>query len=348
MSTYLKNLKQKRFLPGPRVVNLYRISGTLTTQTPLHIGSGRTEENKGREGEDLPRLLLIRDHQNRPVIPGSSLRGAVRSWIEAMLLPFNTPGQYDVASLSGGEFDFQRGLTQQELERQRREIIQAVDSEIKAGKIAQQHRTIAIEDRMTAYYLENLDLVAGLFGHGRFHSRVDFENATLIGNGSDCTITLPGVSIDRNTGAAKKGHLFEVEAVKPQCKFRVAISLRNVALWEVGLVLVAMDAFNDPDFPLRLGGREGTDYGRVTWELESVKRFGGEDRPLGPEEALSQWLAWCTKGHEGVKSDNEIARKAKSELGEVLKNLVAEAEQRLKQRAPGGQSAADRSEQQGG
>jgi CRISPR-associated RAMP protein (TIGR02581 family) len=348
MSAYLQSLKQNRFLPGPRIVNLYRIEGTLTTKTPLHIGSGRIKETEGKEGEALPRLLLIRDHHGRPVIPGSSLRGAIRSWIEAMLLPFNTPGHYDVASLSAGEFDFQRGLTQQELERQRLEIIQAVDSKIEAGKIAQQHRTIEIEDCMTAYYLENLDLVAGLFGHGRFHSRVDFENATLIGNSNDCTMTMPGVTIDRTTGAAKKGHLFEVEAVKPQCKFQVAITLRNVALWEVGLVLVAMEAFNDPDFPLRLGGHEGTDYGRVTWELKSIKRFGGEDRPLGPEEALSQWRAWCTKGHEGAKSENEIANKAKEALGEVLENLVPEAQQLLKQAAPGGQSPADPSEQQGG
>jgi CRISPR-associated protein Csm3 len=60
----------------------YHISATLVLDQPLHVGSGH--------GSNVTDSAVIKDHANRPVIPGSSLRGALRSRCERLadaLLP---------------------------------------------------------------------------------------------------------------------------------------------------------------------------------------------------------------------------------------------------------------------
>lgn len=53
------------------------IKGNLALSTPLHIGSAKTDIDIGEV--DLP---VLKDHQEQPYIPGSSLKGKVRSEAE--------------------------------------------------------------------------------------------------------------------------------------------------------------------------------------------------------------------------------------------------------------------------
>lgn len=59
--------------------NRLELEGTLTTITALRIGSGRSIEPTGT---DLP---VIKDTFGRPLIPGSSFKGAMRSRLESFL-----------------------------------------------------------------------------------------------------------------------------------------------------------------------------------------------------------------------------------------------------------------------
>src|SRR5688572_7313823 len=56
-----------------------RLTGTLTTRTGLRIGSGDAGE---LDAVDLP---VLRDALGYPFIPGSSLKGSLRSTVEALL-----------------------------------------------------------------------------------------------------------------------------------------------------------------------------------------------------------------------------------------------------------------------
>jgi CRISPR/Cas system CSM-associated protein Csm3 (group 7 of RAMP superfamily) len=65
------------------------ITGTLTTVTPLHIGSGttnneheklRVEDEEGERGVDVTAVAL--DAQDQPYIPGSTLKGNLRAWLQ--------------------------------------------------------------------------------------------------------------------------------------------------------------------------------------------------------------------------------------------------------------------------
>jgi CRISPR-associated RAMP protein (TIGR02581 family) len=59
--------------------NRLEITGTLTTVTALRISKGRSTEPIG---SDLP---VIKDALGRPLIPGSSFKGALRSRLESFL-----------------------------------------------------------------------------------------------------------------------------------------------------------------------------------------------------------------------------------------------------------------------
>ncbi len=59
--------------------NRLEITGTLTTVTALRISAGRSTE---AIGSDLP---VIKDALGRPLIPGSSFKGALRSRLESFL-----------------------------------------------------------------------------------------------------------------------------------------------------------------------------------------------------------------------------------------------------------------------
>lgn len=64
------------------------IEGLLTTSAPLHIGNGETidiplkeDKNSGNK-EPVKVNAVITDHQGKPFIPGSIIKGNLRSWME--------------------------------------------------------------------------------------------------------------------------------------------------------------------------------------------------------------------------------------------------------------------------
>ena len=73
-------------LKGDEFLNRYRIEGTLTTTSPLHIGTGeaRTEslpEDQSRPDEEHHVDEIARDWRGLPYLPGSALRGVLRHYL---------------------------------------------------------------------------------------------------------------------------------------------------------------------------------------------------------------------------------------------------------------------------
>ncbi len=67
----------------------WRIRGTFTTRSPMHVGSGETTERPGLTNEGAVRPCEVQavtlDWQGRPCIPGSALKGVLRSWASTFL-----------------------------------------------------------------------------------------------------------------------------------------------------------------------------------------------------------------------------------------------------------------------
>ena len=71
----------------------WRIEGTLTTDSPLRIGSGETMPDrikKDREGREVEVLTCVTDCNDAAYIPGSTLKGNLRSWLKGRLMVAET------------------------------------------------------------------------------------------------------------------------------------------------------------------------------------------------------------------------------------------------------------------
>ncbi len=62
--------------------NRWRIEGTLTTNSPLHIGSGSTTTRKEIKNEETEIAAVITDCKNKPYLPGTTLKGNLRACLE--------------------------------------------------------------------------------------------------------------------------------------------------------------------------------------------------------------------------------------------------------------------------
>ena len=67
-----------------KLLNRYRFDITLTAESPLRISSGRASNVT-----DAP---VMRDASNCPYVPGSSIRGALRSELERLITGAQPPG----------------------------------------------------------------------------------------------------------------------------------------------------------------------------------------------------------------------------------------------------------------
>ncbi len=61
-----------------KLIEIKKLEGTITLKSGLHIGAGDTEMHIG--GTDSP--VIRHPHTREPYIPGSSLKGKVRSLLE--------------------------------------------------------------------------------------------------------------------------------------------------------------------------------------------------------------------------------------------------------------------------
>lgn len=66
----------------------WRLIGQLTTCSPMHIGTGDVVDRspiEGKDGAPCDIQAIVKGRDGRPCIPGTALKGVLRSWAEAML-----------------------------------------------------------------------------------------------------------------------------------------------------------------------------------------------------------------------------------------------------------------------
>lgn len=241
----------------------------LTCRTGLHIGAGKSSDFAG---SDLP---VIRDASGRPLVPGSSLRGVLRSSIESFC-----------ASL---------GLSRD-----------AIDpGEEIAGLGA---------DLVVAAW-RDLSLAQRLFGAaadapGGFSYASRLQISDVVSEAEVAVELRDGVGIDRDRRTAAQAVKFDLEVVPAGTRFQGSIRFKNPADFELGLLaqsLWMLDAGL-----LLLGGKSARGLGWVSVEVTAPKvidvralldratgietdpAFGPVEEKLGPYLATLQGLAATT------------------------------------------------------
>ena len=242
-----------RHLRGDKFVNRYRITGNLTTKSPLHIGSGTSmSEEADVEGETTQVTQIIRDHRGLPVIPGSALKGVMRHWLLQVLggLDGNWAATH---TYSNDDLDESMDIQTQQIDRVKNEF----------------------------------SLLELLFGTPWHAGKIDVWDCpcitTAIAGVADDDLTRwssetltyqeTSVAIDPETGTAAEHLLYTAEVVPEGVQFQVNLCGQNLDDLEIGMLLLALQAFNSEIWPLTIGARSGRGYGRMTYQADAVYRL---------------------------------------------------------------------------
>jgi len=222
-----------------KLKNRYFFTGKIVLLNELHIGSGR--------GDVDTDALVITDHDNKPFIPGSSLRGALRSMIERIV---SALGLNPCLLIDGNSCVSTSRAIQKEFKN-----LQA------AGMMA---------------FLNNpakVCPVCSLFGSTVVSSKIRVTDLKLT-NGGECKIR-DGVAIDRDTGAPKEHAKFDFQTVSRDSQFQFEIIGENLENEDLGLLAIGIQELIDGNF--WLGGNAARGLGKCKLESLEIKYFKGED-----------------------------------------------------------------------
>lgn len=232
-----------------------RLEGVLTTWTALHIGAGGSGDALGT---DSP---VVRTAAGLPYIPGSSLKGVLRSAAEALFR--GGPGQERREKL--WSCDPIAGKNRACVTHERSEALRTAEEQsAKQEKREPDSRRVA-----EAIWTESCT-VCQLFGSLALASRVRFADLPLHSD-SPLLELRNGVGIDRDKELAARGVLYDFEAVPPETGFDLRVTVDNPTDAEVGLLLYLFDELSSGN--LALGGKASRGLGRVRVEWQKIEEI---------------------------------------------------------------------------
>lgn len=231
--------------------NRLTVQGTLVAQTALRVGTGRAI---APVGADLP---VLRNGRGEPFIPGSSLKGALRSHLEALLR-----GWWDSPFCACNPVDEQAQCIRsgrryaRSSEWRYPENVLVLDKPIGLEDLRQGLEELPTEGResLFAERLEaNLCLACRTFGSPWLASRVQFRDLPpLPGYWIGQFAVRDGVAIDRDKGTAVDGGLYDYEVVPAGTPFGLQLAAENLEDWQLGLLWLGLKALERTE--IALGG----------------------------------------------------------------------------------------------
>jgi CRISPR-associated RAMP protein (TIGR02581 family) len=262
-----------------RLVNEARLVLRLTATGPLLIKSGYATLT----GPDMTPVLTFRNGFPQVFLPGSSLKGLMRSHIEKVIRTLR-PDEIVVADTFAQKGEDQScGAWFNEENSQRKK------------------RSEAPLDNPTIY--RRSDPVARLFGSTSYIGRVSIGDAYVFDTDAHTLLATntvikarpvelrDGVGINRVTGGAQHGAKFELEVVSAGTCFQTEILLRNFECWQLGAILLVVQDMQDG--LLRVGSGKSRGLGAVEGQVVEAKvhHVGFDnDRPADTIWGLGHFL----------------------------------------------------------
>lgn len=230
-----------------------RLSATLRCETALRIGCGKTLFT---EQTDLP---VMRDATGKPLLPGSSLKGAIRAQVEAILR-----AQGELQAEKKGMIAAQR---QTELQRWACDPIgqnHCCESQEVRDRRAQgslKTRTPATDRAKEAREVVlHACYACRIFGAPGLQSHVLFSDARVEGDATP--EQRHGVALDRDLARAANKRKYEFEVMPIGSRFPLRIDVQALPLALEGALLAALELLSEGY--LRLGGFKSRGMGQMT------------------------------------------------------------------------------------
>lgn len=250
-----------------RLYNEMRFVLTITTTGPVLVRSGHPTLS----GPDMTPVLTYRHSDWQVYLPGSSLKGVMRSHSEKVCRTLRPDPPVvcnpfvmlkDKVSENEGHLecpDYADVSCGDKFERRSKESFT-----VHGHTWRHQEDNISTE---TAY--ADSCPVCRLFGSTEFIGRVSINDAYLAdGARPRPTETRDGVGIDRLTGGSAHGALFNLETVSSNVVFRTDVHLRNFECWQVGMILLVVQDMADG--LVRIGSGRSRGMGSVSATIDSL------------------------------------------------------------------------------
>lgn len=220
--------------------NRLHIKGSLKTLTALRIGAGRSS---ALIGSDLP---VLRDSFHRPYIPGASLKGTLRSMIEALVRAINPSQALDLL----------------ELEARVKDLKQELEDDEKLRDLQESSDPSGADLRRSQLIWERATLIDKTFGAPWIASHTFFKDAHIdpelwFGQYENRN----GVGINRDTDTAQNSLLYNYEVVPAGLPFNFEVVMENVEAWQLGLLVLGLRPWLSGD--VQVGGFRSRGLGYV-------------------------------------------------------------------------------------
>ena len=224
------------------------LRGSLVTRTGLRVGSGGSGES---DAVDLP---VLRDALRYPMIPGSSIKGVLRSTVESLLRGANRDRATHVWACDP--------------------LSERTDRERACGY----HKSGEKPSADTSGYCA----ACRLFGSRRVASHVRFTDALIPKENRSGRIpveTRDGVAIDRDLRVAYGVAKYDFEVVSPGTQFDLEVFIENPEEWLMGLLIVGFEQIAEGFSAL--GGFTSRGLGRVEIAWSEMGRVNATDLLAG-------------------------------------------------------------------
>jgi CRISPR-associated RAMP protein (TIGR02581 family) len=250
-----------------QLVNDCRITFRIVADEPILIKSGHATI----DGADMAFVQTFRNERWQIYIPGSSVKGLIRSHCERIVRTIKeetacNPFMNSGANQSCGKLFENSGLSNEEVYR-------------------------------------NSCPICKMFGSTAYGSRVGTSDCYLINNPSKQV--RDGVGIDRFTGGAFDRAKFDLE-VYTGAKFEGEIHVRNFELWQLGLLGFVFQDLQDGY--LQIGSGKSRGLGRIGGTVERVEiSYISPKVSTMPADELWGVGALFEKGDYGFSAKDKVA-----------------------------------------
>jgi CRISPR-associated RAMP protein (TIGR02581 family) len=259
--------------------NRLEISGILSTVTALRVGAGKSIDPIS---SDMP---VMKDAFGRPLIPGSSFKGAMRSHLESFIRGIDLKLANDPSELVSPYW-------MNKIKDLKKKVDEDKSLTSKAKDI-----------KLTEDLIKETDRVSLLFGSPWMAGKLQIQDLHVVpeiwfGQYQE----RDGVSIERDTETAADGRKYDFQVVPAGTQFSFRAIVENATDAELGLLMIGLTQFENEMIPL--GGGTSRGLGVVKLELDGMIWVD----PDNPEELLD-YLQKLVAGQirEGYDKSTEIA-----------------------------------------
>ncbi len=253
-----------------KMVNECKINLSITTEGPLLIKSGYSTPF----GSDMTPVVTHKDGKPQVFIPGSSIKGVLRSHLEKICRTLQEDSVCDPFLLYDRKDDPHDNTWNDEKYQP-----------VFCGRKFQILKDIwddnsEIELTNKEAYARSC-LACRLFGSTFYTGRFSLNDAYINDNDSPGNLIekRDGVGIDRYTGGASDGAKFELDVVRAGVEFITELYLRNFEAWQLGGLLLLIKDLEEGF--IRIGSGRSRGLGKIKGVMDHL--WLGYPKPLVEE-----------------------------------------------------------------